>query len=67
MPDDTSLHAGHESFSHIHHRIAERVTRELGTDVTDADVYEILNSKTIGWEDGVVEAVQNEAREYGIL
>lgn len=53
--------------AHVEHRIAERVSRDLDKDISSSDVHEILNAKTLGWEDGVVEAVQQEAREYGII
>lgn len=64
---DTTLHADSDAYAHVHHRIAEHVSRDLGVDVSAADVTEILTAKTIGWPDGVVPAVQAEAREYGIF
>lgn len=52
--------------THVYNRIAERVSRTVGTSVSSADVREILTAKTLGWPDGVVAAVQQEALEYGI-
>jgi hypothetical protein len=50
--------------AHVYHRIAEAATKELGIEVSDADVHEILEAQTIGWKDGVVAAVQMESFPY---
>lgn len=55
-----------DTYAHVHHRIAEHVSRDLAVDVSAGDVWEILNAKTLGWPDGVVEAVLAEASEYEI-
>lgn len=60
---------GHH-LDHVHQRIAENVNRDSSVDTEDLtarDVHEILNARTLGWTDGVVAAVQQDAREYGIL
>lgn len=55
-----------DDFAHVHRRIAEYVSNLLSVDLSAEDVYEILNAQTLGWQDGVVAAVQTEADEYGI-
>ena len=49
---------------HVYHRIAEDVSRMLEITVSTDDVEEILRTKTLGWPDGVVAAVQMEVRTY---
>jgi hypothetical protein len=50
--------------SHVYHRIAENVRNCLKIEVSATDVEEILVARTIGWPDGLVEAVQREAESY---
>lgn len=56
-----------EPGAHVHARIAEQVSRELGMDVSAADVYDILDPEKVTFANGFVKAaVEREAREYGI-
>jgi hypothetical protein len=55
-----------DPFAHVYHRIAEDVSRRLDVELSDADIYEILEARTLGWRDDVLSAVRAEANEYGL-
>lgn len=61
-----------EPLAHVHHRIAERVSRDTGVDVTADEVSVVITADGLDSlkpeiNDDVFNAIVNEAREYGIL
>jgi hypothetical protein len=50
--------------AHVYHRIAEDVGQSLNIHLDAQEVEEILTAHTLGWPDGVVAAVQMEAKTY---
>lgn len=51
---------------HVYQRISEDVSNLLKVCVEPHEVEEILTAQTLGWPDGVVAAVQMEAKTYSI-